>query len=199
MENPGSQGDSGCLDFILYNFTSIELHISRMNSSATPRPSKTKLIVGQVLGGAAGIAAGNYMGINLLIPALALFAIWYVGGKHLRPAQPAYLPACAIQGAHGAWVLVGMAILGAWGANLVDVAVLGFGVTWLWFAPSIWPVVLLTLFQAVALFFNGEAIFQHPVGSAEHRALSLHIGLRVAALGTMWWAYVRTRGKPSEA
>ncbi len=108
-----------------------------MTSSATPPPNKTKLVVGQVLGGVVGIAAGNYTGMNLLIPAVALGVVWYVGSKHLRPAKPEYLSACAIQGAHLAWLLAGMAILGAWGANLFDVAVLSIGVLWLWKAPSI--------------------------------------------------------------
>lgn len=156
-----------------------------------------KLLVGQVFGGAVGIVAGNYTGLNLLIPALALLVIWYAGSKYLPPAKPAYLATCAIQGAHLAWLFLGMAILDAWGLNLVDVAVLGVGVAWLWFAPSIWPVLVLTLFQAFALFINVESILQHAVGATEHRSLSLHIGLRAAALATMWWAYARTRS-PSQ-
>jgi hypothetical protein len=169
-----------------------------MQSASPPPVNKTKLLAGQVLGGAAGIAAGNYSGMNLLIPGVALVAIFYLGNKLLRPVEPKYLSAAAIQGAHLAWLVAGMALLGSWGANLIDVAILGIGVIWLWRAPSIWPVVLLTTFQVFALAVNTNLILQYPIGAPDHRSLAVHIGLRIGAIVAMWWAWFVTR-KPSEA
>jgi hypothetical protein len=143
-----------------------------------------------------GAAVGVYTGANFLIPGVAGAAIWYIGNKTIRPAQPQYMPAITAQGAHLVWLLVGMAITRTWGINLLDVFILTIGLTWLWLRPGVWPVMLLTVFQLLALAVNVALILDMPLGSIGHKALVLHILLRVIALGAMWYALVRNRHKP---
>jgi hypothetical protein len=164
-----------------------------MTSESTHTPSRKKLLAGQIAGAALGIAASTYSGMNLLVPGVAAVAILFAGTKLWRPSEPHYLGAIAVQGAHLVWLLVGTALVGAWGANLIDVIVLGAGVAWLWFRPSIWPVLLLTVFQVLALAFNTLVILQHPVGNMEHRALAVHIMLRIVAVASMWYAYAHIK------
>ncbi len=152
---------------------------------------KAKGLVASVVGGAVGI----YSGINLVIPLAFSGAVWYLGSKLLRPRDIAYLPAISIQAGHMLWLALGMVILGSMGANVIDLVVLGAGVAWLWIRPSLWPVVFLSIFQAIALAVNVAAIASEPVASTMHKALVVHIALRVAALFYMWRALVRARSQ----
>jgi hypothetical protein len=170
-----------------------------MSLELPPTSNRSKLLAGQVIGGAVGIAAGTYSGINLVLPAAAAAAIWYVGKKLVSPSDPKYLAAIAIQGAHLAWLLFGMLLLGAWGANLLDVVVLCLGLVWLWFRPSIWPVVLLSVFQIAALALNTSLILEQPIGSPAHRSLIVHIGLRILAIAAMWRAFLQSRRQRGDA
>lgn len=147
---------------------------------------KAKGLVASVVGGAFGI----YSGFNLVIPLAFSGAVWYLGSKPLRLRDVEYLPAVAIQAGHLLWLALGMAILGSMGANVIDLVVLSTGVAWLWIRPSLWPVVFLSVFQAIALAVNVAAIAVEPVASAMHKGLVVHIAFRVAALFYMWRAFV---------
>ncbi len=162
-------------------------------------PTKKKLAAGQIAGGVAGIAAGTYSGMNLLIPGIAALGIWLAGTKVSSPKDPKYLGAITAQGAQLTWLLVGMALLGAWGANLIDVVVIGGGLIWLWVRPGIWPVVFLTAFQLFALAINVSAILGQQIGTTEHRALVVHIGLRIIGIAAMCSAFRQGRRETSEA
>lgn len=166
-----------------------------------PRPpAKTKKrAAGQVIGGIAAIAVAIYSGINVLLPVVAAAAIWLIGRKVVAPSMPQYLGAIAAQGAQLLWLFYGMAILDAWGANLVDVAIVGIGLIWLWVRPGIWPVALLTAIQLLAIGINTSAILHHPIGSAEHKSLVVHIGLRVIGMAAMWFAFINVRRVHGEA
>ena len=164
-----------------------------MSSQPTPTvPSadmKAKGVLASVIGGATGI----YAGLVILAPLAFTGAAWFVGSKLLKPRDPAYLQAIAIQAGHLCWLALGMAMLGTLGANVLDLAVLGVGVAWLWFRPGLWPVVLMSVFQVLALIVNVMAITPHPIGSVMHKALVVHIAWRLAALFYMWWAYLGAR------
>ena len=157
--------------------------------SIPPAAKNAKGIVSSLVGGAVGI----YSGINLLIPLAFSGAVWFVGSKLLKPRDMAYLTAIAIQSGHLFWLAVGSAILGNIGFNAFDIVIMGVGIAWLWLRPGLWPVVFLSVFQALALVINVMVIASEPMASIAHKALVVHIALRLAALFYMWQVLVNAR------
>ena len=165
-----------------------------MSSESSSASNSKKLWVDRVLAGGAGYAVSAYFGFVLILPILVAAAvIWYVGKKVAPVSNPRYLTAIVIQGAHLVWISLGTAFLGAWAANFLDIAILLIGLVWLWFRPSLWPIMLLTVFQIFALAVNMSVVVDYPFGNAGSRSLMIHIGLRIAGLAAMWWAFLRTR------
>ena len=165
-----------------------------MSSESSSSSNSKKLWVDRVLAGGAGYAVSAYFGFVLILPILVAAAvIWYVGKKVAPVSNPRYLTAIVIQGAHLVWISLGTAFLGAWAANFLDIAILLIGLVWLWFRPSLWPIILLTVFQIFALAVNMSVVVDYPFGNAGSRSLMIHIGLRIAGLAAMWWAFFRTR------
>ena len=170
-----------------------------MSTESSSSPSSKKLWIARFVAVVIGYAVWAYFGASFILPLLvAAAAIWYVGKKVAPPSNPMYLAAIAIQGAHLAWISLGTAILGAWAANFLDIVILLIGLAWLWLRPSLWPVVLLSAFQLFALVVNLSAMIDYPFGSAGNRSLVLHIGLRIAGLAAMWWAFFQTRKQRSD-
>lgn len=165
--------------------------------STTSSPSaktSTKGVVASLLGGAVGI----YAGIHVLIPAIGAAAIWLLGSKLLRPAKPAFLPAISTQAGHALWLFVGAAIVGSWDATIGDLVILLIGLVWLWFKPNIWPLAILCIYQIGSLGVNSYMFSQQQFGSVSHKALVVHIALRVLALFYLWQGFRQSRGEPSE-
>jgi uncharacterized membrane protein (DUF485 family) len=78
----------------------------------------------------------------------------------------------------------------------VDIAILLIGVVWLLARPGLAPVIVLTVYQSLALLINLFAFLNLPVGSNLHRALLIHLLWRVLALILMWRAHQKTAGLP---
>jgi hypothetical protein len=141
---------------------------------------------------------GAYVGAAMFIPAALGTGTWYLGNKLLKPAVPAYLMAIAIMSGQLLWMIVGIAILGTWLPPLIiELIVFAIGIIWLWVRPSIAPVVGLTIYEAGALAINIMGILNLEMGSPEHKAMIVHILLRIAALLCLWIAYWPTRQQPS--
>lgn len=83
-------------------------------------------------------------------------------------------------------MLVGAAIAGAWDSTIGDLIILMIGITWLWFKPGIWPVALLCIYQLASLSANSYMLMQQSVGSLPHKALTVHVVIRVATLFYLW-------------
>ena len=165
-----------------------------MSSESSSPPTSKKLWIVRFVAVAIGYAVWTYFGVSLILPLLvAAAAIWYVGKKVAPPSNPMYLTAIVIQGAHLVWISLGTAFLGAWAANFLDIVILVIGLAWLWLRPSLWPIMLLTVFQIFALVVNTTMIVDHLLDGAGSRPLMIHIGLRIAGLAAMWWAFFRTR------
>ena len=165
-----------------------------MSSESSSPPTSKKLWIVRFVAVAIGYAVWTYFGVSLILPLLvAAAAIWYVGKKVAPPSNPMYLTAIMIQGAHLVWISLGTAFLGAWAANFLDIVILVIGLAWLWLRPSLWPIMLLTVFQIFALVVNTTMIVDHLLDGAGSRPLMIHIGLRIAGLAAMWWAFLRTR------
>ena len=62
---------------------------------------------------------------------------------------------------------------------------------WLLARPGLAPVIVLTVYQALALLINLFAFLSFPVGHALHRALLVHFLWRGLAVVLMWRAHRR--------
>jgi hypothetical protein len=156
---------------------------------------KASTIVATVI----GIAVGVYSGIHLLIP-LALSGLgWWAGRKLLPDRPPDFVAAAAVQAGHLLWIAIGLIVIGALTVDLIDITILLIGVVWLLARPGLAPVVVLTVYQALALLINLFAFLNFPVGSNLHRALLVHLLWRVLALVLMWRAHQRTTALPESS
>jgi len=83
--------------------------------------------------------------------------------------------------------------------DLVDITILLIGVVWLLARPGLAPVIVLTVYQSLALLINLFAFLNFPVGNNLHRALLIHVLWRVLALILMWRAHRKTTGLPESS
>ncbi len=143
-----------------------------------------------------GIAAGVYSGIHLLIPLALTGVVWWVARKLLPHRPPDFVAAAAVQAGHLLWIAIGLIVMRALTVDLVDIAILLLGVVWLLARPGLAPVIVLTVYQALAFLINLFAFLSFPVGNNLHRALLVHLLWRVLALILMWRAHQRTTEPP---
>jgi hypothetical protein len=143
-----------------------------------------------------GIAAGVYSGIHLLIPLALTGLVWWVARKLLPHRPPAFVAAAAVQAGHLLWIAIGLIVIGALTVDLVDITILLIGVVWLLARPGLAPVIVLTVYQSLALLINLFAFLNFPAGNNLHRALLIHLLWRVLALILMWRAHQKTTGLP---
>ncbi len=138
-----------------------------------------------------GLLVGTYAGIHLLIPLVASAAAWWLGRRLLPRLDARYLLAAAVQTGHLVWLALGEVMLGIRGPDLLDPIILLIGVAWLVARPGLAPVVVLTIYQSVALAVNAVAFVHLPVGHTLHKALLVHLIWRLLALVLMWRAYAQ--------
>ena len=137
-----------------------------------------------ILGGIAGAAVGQYAGVDLLIPLLATALVWWGGSKLLKDERKEILPAFAVNAGHFLWLSLGLSMLGAQAfATLgLDLVLYAIGLAWLLKKPSIGPLILLGIYQALSLGINGYSLAVAAVGSGSHKALLVHVIWRAMAL-----------------
>jgi hypothetical protein len=140
-----------------------------------------------------GMGIGIYTGASFLVPAAAAAGVWYVGSKFLKPRIPLFLPSIALLAGHLAWMAIGTALVNAWEANFLDIALMVAFLAWLWFRPNLACVIALTIFETLAFIVNVLAISEVAIGAMEHRALALHVILRLAIIGLVWQAYLNSK------
>jgi hypothetical protein len=159
--------------------------------------AKSQVTAGGVAGAVGGGVVGVYAGANVLFPLVGMGAVWLLSKKLATLRANPYLSAISIQSGHLLWLVIGTALVGAWSVNAGDIVVLTVGLVWLITRPGLWPLVFLSTYHAVALLVNAVVLSQQSFGSAWHKALVVHIALRVLALFFMWQAYLRLRkGEP---
>ncbi len=141
-----------------------------------------------------GIAVGVYSGMHLLIPLALTALVWWAFRTLLPDRSPDHVAAAAVQAGHLLWITVGLIVIGALTVDLLDIAILLLGVAWLLLRPGLAPVIVLTIYQALALLINLFAFLNFPIGHNLHRALLVHIIWRGLALILMWRAHHNARG-----
>ena len=140
---------------------------------------------GAVILAVIGYALGIELGAHFLIPAVGAAMVWGVAWKTAALGFRPMIPAFAIQGGHGLWMLFGVVYMQRFDLNILDLLILFGGLGWLWLRPGWPPVVFLTVFQLVALGVNlylFEAVLD---GSFEQSALAVHILLRIVAIALL--------------
>ena len=142
------------------------------------------------------IAVGVYSGLHLLIPLVLSGLIWWALRKLLPDRSPELVAAAAVQAGHLLWIAIGLVVIGALTVDLVDIAILLMGVVWLLARPGLAPVIVLTIYQSLALLIHLFAFLNFPVGNNLHRALLVHLLWRILALVLMWRAHRRATEPP---
>src|SRR6516164_1011014 len=84
-----------------------------------------------VVGAVIGALLGRYAGLHMLVPAIGAV----IGGILARKLAPAraqpMVPAFAVQVGHLLWLTLGLMLVGRVSLDLLDVALLAGGLTWL--------------------------------------------------------------------
>jgi len=148
---------------------------------------KASIIVATVV----GIAVGVYSGTHLLIPLALTGVVWWVVRKCLPDRPGVLVAAAAVQAGHLLWIAVGLIVIGRLTVDLLDIAILLIGVVWLLARPGLAPVIVLTVYQSLAILIGLFAFLGFPVGHNLHRALLVHLLWRVLALILMWRAHAK--------
>lgn len=146
--------------------------------------------------GLAAVMFGLYAGSMLLIPLLSAFVIGALYAKFSAAEKQFWQVSIAVQGGHAIWFIVGLASLGVLDANAADPLVLIAGVAWLYFRPGFWPVAVLGILQLLGAAYNTSLVLGTEIGSAENKALLVHIVFRLIAVGAMAYALFLYKKRP---
>ncbi len=157
-----------------------------MTVSDAPKPAKSagRRIL-ELAGSAAGIAAGAYAGLNVVVPAIAGgVSLWlmkktgFVKSKNLTAA-------IAFQAAHVTWMWVGAMVVAQGIGFFVEVGAYTLLLLVLVWRQAKWIAILLMAYQVVGLIINCLQIVEAPFASVESHALALHLMLRAGAFVAM--------------
>src|SRR5579859_6806444 len=110
---------------------------TKRSASASDDAIGTSAKVASIVAAIGGWAVGMYAGFNLLLPLVATAVVWFLGRKFFgKPKQPIVAPFC-VQAGHLVWLVAGVAVTRQMvGPNLIDIAWLAIGLTWLWLKPG---------------------------------------------------------------
>jgi hypothetical protein len=138
-----------------------------------------------------GVPVGQYAGLNLLIPMAAGFAFWRFAAKHSRGPAEAGM-AAAVQAGHLGWYATGaLFATPVPSALLLEMAFLAAAIAWLVKRPGLAAFAIIGGLQALSAAANAVAFAGAAFGSPDHRALLVHVILRLAAVGLLAMAALR--------
>lgn len=168
------------------------------DADAAPRFRWTPAVVA---GAVAAALLGLYSGISLLVPAVIAVAAYAVVQRTVGLRRQVMAPAFAVQLGHYGWIAVGLVVGGVastpW-LQGVELAVVLGGLAWLLARPGPGPVLLLGALQAAGLFLGLSDVLTADLGGTLHRALLVHVTLRVLALVWMAQGLRRLHEHPSD-
>lgn len=133
--------------------------------------------------GAIGLVLGYYVGIHLLIPCLSIAAAAWLLKTYGAPDKRYLIPAIAVQAGQLIWLGIALLALGKLNADMLDIVLLGGCLAWLYANPSLAPLYWLGALQSLAMLINSSRLMDTEIGQADHKALLVHIVLRVLAMG----------------
>lgn len=152
--------------------------------------------VGGIVGAVVGALVANYCWAQMLVPALTTGLLLVLFAKtSVKPRN--FGGAIAVTIGHVAWFVVGAAITGMWAGVAPDIALLLAAVALLWVRPSIATAVVLGVIELVSLVLNVALILDAALYSEDHRALTVHILLRVIVLAALVTGVLTLRAVPA--
>lgn len=134
----------------------------------------------------------RYAGASLWIPGAATIVLLLLFTK--TPLRPKFfLGAIATTGGHVVWFLAASFLTQMWAVTAPDILVLAVGILWLWLRPGLAPALFLGLIQFGLLAYNAYLLGLNPVGSLEHKALTVHCTWRLVAVVCLVIGYFKLR------
>jgi len=160
----------------------------------------TTMKAASVAAAIAGWAVGMYTGAILLWPLVATAAVWAAGKVLFGETKQAVLPSFCIQAGHLVWFVVGMVLAGQYlSPALFDATWLAIGLVWLWTKPGKAALCFLGVYQLLSLPYDVLQFSQSSWGTAENKALLVHILWHALAVFYMAWLYYRITKPPSDS
>jgi hypothetical protein len=164
----------------------------------TTRKQNPLAAVAGIAGAIGGFALAKYSGASLFIPGAAAILLLIIFTK--SSVHPRYFRgAISIVTAHIVWFIVGALVLGTWTPVILDIVALTIGVIWLWVRPGLGPVIFVGVVEMISLAMNVVTITSVEVGSVAHRALVVHLLLRILVVACLALGYRRFRAERSAA
>lgn len=146
-----------------------------------------------------GIGVSRYTGLLGLVPLAFTAAAWWLASRLLGENKRLVIPAFAVQCGHALWMTLPFLILGKINENIADVALLAAGLAWLIAKPGRAPLLLLGVYQLLAILHNGYMFYGAEVGSTAHKALLVHLIWRGLALFFNVQLLLKLRNQQAEA
>lgn len=152
--------------------------------------------IASIIGGGFGLALGTYAGIHVFVPIVLMVGVMWVLNR-TNTVAPEARQIIALLAAQFGWFFLGAVFTGQWELVYIDLVIIGAGMVWLMMRMHAIPVVILTLFELGVLFINISLILQQEIGSTEHRALTVHIILRLLVLTALGKGLLSLRKRSS--
>lgn len=130
------------------------------------------------------LGLGFYSGIDMLIPAVLAIGCGYLLEKVIKKDSPMTL-SFSIQTGHILWILGSGIMLGSTG-TITSAIVLASLVAWLLLKPGKLPVWILTIINTLLALLNLSMLRLFPIGSLEHKSVTVHAFLRIIAIFFMF-------------
>ncbi|MCK9407510.1 MAG: hypothetical protein WCX28_05410 [Bacteriovoracaceae bacterium] len=155
-----------------------------INQRAAPVVSNTSFITTKlwtIAGSGAGLLLGVYAGIHVLIPFVLMIAVIWILYKTNTVLMEAR-SIIALLSAQFGWMFIGALLTEQWNQVYIDLFFIGGGMMWLLIRFHAIPIITLVLFQIGVLILNINLILLKEIGTDDHRALTVHIVLRIMVL-----------------
>lgn len=156
-------------------------NISASAAAVTNTSTSTSSTVWTIAGSGVGILLGLYSGIHVFVPFILVFGVvWVLNKTNTVPIEGRNIIGL-LAGQFG-WMFLGAVLTDQWQLVYIDLVFIGAGIIWLLVKIHAIPIILLLLFQLGVLFININLILMKEIGTDEHRALVVHIALRVMVI-----------------
>jgi hypothetical protein len=145
------------------------------------------------LGSIAGAGIGYYAGLHLLIPAFSGLVVGFAATRLLPESRKPFVPAIGVLSGHAIWMVVALILIGGYNPIVIDIGCFCGLVAWLALVPGIAAAVAVTGFEVVSLALNVSTFVGLEAGSTQHKAMVVHLGLRVLGIVFVWTGVFRAR------
>jgi len=175
-------GHSFCNSIHRYSYKTMQQNEALLQKTTPAAASPARqTAIWNIVGTAVGLAMGYYAGIHVIVPFILMIGVlWILNRTNTVPAEGRSI--LALLSAQFGWMCIGAVLTGQWHLVYIDLLFIGGGTLWLMIRLHAIPIIILMLFQLGVLLINTNLILTVEIGSDEHRALVVHIVLRIMVL-----------------